>query len=455
MCGNVARVIGDSACSNWIRPLSFFGLENGCADIVAPTEFVRDWVLSYYSNVLLDALREEGDVSNVTVSVKSMGGSACADSDAVNSIAPNVAAVSVTNALDKDLVSRAEKATDGAYVAVSDSQRTFENFVVGKSNEFAYAAALSVAEASRPSHNPFFIHGPVGLGKTHLMLAIKERFLKLYPNRKALYLSAEKFMYSFIHALRHEKDTFSFKSRLRDLDMLLIDDVQFIIGKGSTQEEFFHTFNALVEQNKQIILSADQSPSDLSGLEERVRSRLGWGLVADIHATDYELRLGILQMKGESLDVDVSSQVLEFLASHITTNVRELEGALNRLMAHSRLTGIGITLDLARVLLKDLLRNCNRVVSIAEIQKQIALHYCVKISDLNSARRTKIVARARQVAMFLAKEMTASSFPEIGRNFGGRDHTTALYAVRTIEKLSNEDESMREDLRILRGRLEG
>jgi chromosomal replication initiator protein len=246
----------------------------------------------------------------------------------------------------------------------------------------------------------------------------------------------------------------AFKQQFRSVDVLMVDDVQFISGKDLTQEEFFHTFNALVDQNRQIIISADKSPSDLDGLEERMRSRLGWGLVADIHPTSYELRLGILQSKAEPMKADIPLKVMEFLAHKITSNIRELEGALNRIVAHATLVGRPITLETTQEVLSDLLRANDRRVTIDEIQKKVAEHYNIRVADMHSARRARAVARPRQVAMYLAKQLTARSLPEIGRKFGGRDHTTVMHAVRKVEELCGCDQSFGEDVELLRRMLE-
>jgi chromosomal replication initiator protein len=293
----------------------------------------------------------------------------------------------------------------------------------------------------------------VGLGKTHLMHAIAWAIRQRNPKRRIIYLSAEKFMFQFIRALRH-KDTMAFKQQFRSVDVLMVDDVQFISGKDLTQEEFFHTFNALVDQNRQVIISADKSPSDLDGLEERMRSRLGWGLVADIHPTSYELRLGILQSKAEQMQAEIPLKVMEFLAHKITSNVRELEGALNRIVAHATLIGRPITLETTQEVLSDLLRANDRRVTIDEIQKKVAEHYNIRVADMHSARRARAVARPRQVAMYLAKQLTARSLPEIGRKFGGRDHTTVMHAVRKVEELCGLDQSFGEDVELLRRMLE-
>jgi len=335
-----------------------------------------------------------------------------------------------------------------------DRRFTFENFVVGKPNEFAYAAAQRVAEASTAQFNPLFLYGGVGLGKTHLMHAVAWHIHERTPERTVIYLSAEKFMYRFIRALR-EKNTVDFKDQFRSVDVLMIDDVQFISGKDSTQEEFFHTFNSLVDQGRQIVISADKSPSDLEGMEERLISRLNCGLVADIHATTYELRLGILQSKAEQLGVKMPPKVLEFLAHKITANVRELEGGLNRVVAHAQLVGREISLEATQDVLHDLLRANDRRVTIEEIQKRVAQHFNIRTSDMHSARRARSVARPRQVTMYLAKQLTARSLPEIGRKFGGRDHTTVMHAVKKVDELREHDPSFAEDVELLRRMLEG
>ncbi|HRK96069.1 MAG TPA: chromosomal replication initiator protein DnaA, partial [Rhodospirillales bacterium] len=330
-----------------------------------------------------------------------------------------------------------------------DSRFTFENFVVGKPNEFAYAAARRVADAGKVSFNPLFLYGGVGLGKTHLMHAIAWHIRRREPSRSVVYLSAEKFLYRFIRALR-EQNTVDFKAQFRSVDMLMIDDVQFISGKDSTQEEFFHTFNTLVDQGRQIVLSADKSPSDLEGMQERLKSRLSCGLVADIHATTYELRLGILEAKAERLGVEIPRKVMEFLAHRISSNVRELEGALNRVVAHAQLVGRDISLETTQEVLHDLLRSNDRRVSIEDIQKRVAEHFNIRVSDMHSARRARSIARPRQVAMYLAKQLTTRSLPEIGRKFGGRDHTTVMHAVRKVEELCTQDAGFAEDLELLR-----
>jgi chromosomal replication initiator protein len=331
--------------------------------------------------------------------------------------------------------------------------------VVGKPNEFAYSCARRVAEQPAcQGFNPLFLYGGVGLGKTHLMLAIAWELNCRNGNGGArpisvAYMSAEKFMYRFIAAIR-SKSTMDFKEELRRLDVLMIDDLQYLIGKDSTQEEFFHTFNALVEAGKQIVVSADKSPSDLSGLEARLRTRLGCGMVADLHATTFELRMSILGAKAAAAPVQVPDRVIELLAHKITSNVRELEGALNRLIGHAMLGDKPISLESTQEVLRDLFKAHDRRVSIDEIQRRVCEHYKVRSTDMYSPRRARNVARPRQIAMYLAKELTERSLPEIGKKFGGRDHTTVMHAIARIKELMEQDPVFAEEVELLKQVLE-
>ncbi|WP_441719883.1 MULTISPECIES: chromosomal replication initiator protein DnaA [unclassified Inquilinus] len=448
VCGRLREEVGEGAFKSWLRPVVLVDLEGGEARIAAPTKFMRDWVAAHYADRIRKLWHAENpDVQSVDVIV-------VPDRLAARPAAapPAPAATAPTTRTESAMPDRPpESATD--FGAILDQRFTFDNFVVGKPNELAHAAARRVAEANSVTFNPLFLYGGVGLGKTHLMHGIAWHIRQKHPERRVLYMSAEKFMYQFIRALRF-KDTMTFKELFRSVDVLMIDDVQFISGKDSTQEEFFHTFNALVDQNRQVVISADKSPSDLEGMEERLRSRLGWGLVADIHPTTYELRLGILQAKAETARVEIPAKVMEFLAHKITSNVRELEGALNRITAHAELVHRPVTLESTQELLHDLLRASDRRVTIDEIQKRVAEHYNIKIADMHSARRARTVARPRQVAMYLSKQLTPRSLPEIGRKFGGRDHTTVMHAVKKVEELCSEDRSFAEDVELLRRMLQ-
>ncbi len=417
---------------NWIKPINFETQLDTSLTLSVPTRFLRDWIIKNYASVIKRAYQDQGiTVEKLSIIVKENN----------NRIIPGTEVV--YQDIDND--------EDTYYDDISaplDPQFTFDNFIVGKPNELAYAAAQRVAQSEIVSFNPLFLYGGVGLGKTHLMHAVAWNIKKRNPKKNVVYLTAEKFMYQFIKALRF-KNIMSFKEQFRSVDVLMIDDVQFIIGKDNTQEEFFHTFNTLVDKKRQIIISADKSPADLEGLEDRLKSRLGWGLVADIHPLTYELRLGILQAKAEQKSMKLTSEVLEFLADKITNNVREMEGALNRLAVHASLQDSEVSVDLVKDVLKDLLRTNSRKITIDEIQKKVVEHYNIKLSDMHSPRRSRSVARPRQVAMYLAKSITTRSLPEIGRKFGGRDHTTVIHAIKTIEEIMVNDPSLAEDIELL------
>jgi chromosomal replication initiator protein len=444
------KELGDTAYRSWIRPLTLLGVENGEARLGATTRFVRDWVRSHHADLIRTIWASENrEIAAVDIAVQAA--TTVARSEDLARAEPPRPAMQLLRAPEHAGATTSDAPEE--FGAALDARFTFDTWVVGKSNEFATAAARRVAEDTKASINPLFLYGGVGLGKTHLMTAIAWHIRRRHPQRRVMYLSAEKFMFQFIRAMR-SKDTMSFKEQFRSVDVLMIDDVQFIAGKDATQEEFFHTFNALVDQNKQIVLSADKSPSDLEGVEERVKSRLGWGLVADIHPTTYELRLGILQAKAERAGVAVPIKVLEFLAHKITQNIRELEGALNRITAHATLIGRPITIDSSQEVLHDLIRANDRRVTIEEIQKRVAEHFAIRLADMHSPRRARAVARPRQVAMYLSKQLTSRSLPEIGRKFGGRDHTTVMHAVRKIEELRASDHGFAEDIDLLRRMLE-
>jgi chromosomal replication initiator protein len=432
------RSLGKDAFQNWIDPLAFRGARHGIVGFEAPTSFIGTWVSRNYGDAIRGLFAKQG----VAVARLEFG------------VAPER-----LEAPQRPVAVHAPPAGDCELPqAPLDNRFTFDNFVVGKPNELAYSAARRVAEGGPVSFNPLFLYGGVGLGKTHLMHAIAWEVRATGPSARVLYLSAEQFMHRFVSALR-SKEIHNFKELFRSVDMLMVDDVQFIAGKDSTQDEFFHTFNALVDQNKQIVISADRAPGEIDGMEERIKSRLQWGLVVDLHPTDYELRLGILQAKAEVQaehhpGITVEHGVVEFLAHRINSNVRVLEGALTRLFAFASLVGREITLDMAQECLADILRASERKVTIDEIIRKVADHYTLRMSDLLSARRARSVARPRQVAMYLAKTLTSRSLPEIGRRFGGRDHTTVIHAVRKIEELKKADSQVAEDVELLRRMLE-
>ena len=460
---------GESAFKSWVTPITVATVRNGEVELAVPTRFMRDWISTHYAERIRALWNGENpSVRKVTLKVEAARNAALAEAardklsekslahtaSQIGNRSPMPGSRSVTSSRAVAPPSPALATPLGADLSAPlDRRYVFENFVVGKPNEFAYAAAKRVAESDQVSFNPLFLYGGVGLGKTHLMHAIAWEIRNRNPARKVVYLSAEKFMYSFVRALRNQ-DMVSFKEQFRSVDVLMIDDVQFISGKDSTQEEFFHTFNALVDQGRQIVLSADKSPSNLEEIGDRLRSRLQSGLVADLHPTTFELRLGILDAKAEQLGVLVPQKVKEFLAHKITSNVRELEGALTRLVAHAQLVGGALTLETAQGLLQDLLRAHDRRLTMEEIQKRVAEHFKIRVSDMSSARRSRVVARPRQVAMYLSKQLTSRSLPEIGRAFGGRDHTTVMHAVRKVEELVKLDTAFAEDVELLTRMLE-
>ena len=444
--------IGKNNYTTWIEPLKFRELRGGVAHFSVPTNFFGDWVSRHFGDHIQQQLTTAGiDVDRLEFSVVRMAPEVRP--------APSVTAAPLTAPGRPVLSGRGSPDDTDLPGAPLDARFTFDSFVVGKPNELAHAAARRVAEGGPVSFNPLFLYGGVGLGKTHLMHAIAHELTARHPEKRVLYLSAEQFMYRFIQALR-DKQIMGFKELFRSVDVLMVDDVQFIAGKDSTQEEFFHTFNALVDQNRQIVISADRAPGEIKGLEERIASRLQCGLIVDLHPTDYELRLGILQQKAEYYrsqyrGLQIAPGVLEFLAHRITTNVRVLEGALTRLFAFASLVGREITLELAQDCLADILRASDRKVSIEEIQRKVAEHYNVRLSDMIGPKRVRTVARPRQVAMYLSKQLTPRSLPEIGRRFGGRDHTTIMHGVRKIEELMATDSQLSDDLQMLRRLLEG
>ena len=464
VCARLRSEFGDAAYNSWLRPLSFQRIDSGLAHLQAPTRFMRDWVLSHYGErIRIFWQAEDSAVRDINISVHAVTGRVAATAHDGTGVGDRFTAKAAVDGGgpfdDRTAAPHAMPRPSASPRTMSmgsslDSRYQFDSFVVGKSNELAYAAARRVADTAEVNFNPLFLYGGVGLGKTHLMHAIAWHIRERDPSREVIYLSAERFMYQFVRALR-DRETMAFKQVFRSVDVLMIDDVQFFSRKDSTQEEFFHTFNELVDQNKQIVISADRSPSDLEDVEERIRSRLGWGLVVDIHQTDFELRLGILEAKLARASIgDFPTKVLEFLAYRITSNVRELEGALNRLIAHSHLVGRPINLEMTQEALQDLLRANDRRVTIEEIQKKVAQHFNIRLADMHSARRARAVARPRQVAMYLAKQLTTRSLPEIGRKFGGRDHTTVMHAVKRIEELRQMDASLAEDIDLLRRMLE-
>ncbi len=431
------RDLGARTFDGWLKPAGLGRLDpdSGALEIVMPSQFMADWVRSHFNERLTLAWRTTLPI------VREVRVVAAAD-------APRPAPLLIL----EETPSRAMRDPSAPNF---DPRYRFETFVIGKANEVAATAARTLATAASVNFNPLFVHGGTGRGKTHLLHAIGHAFLATHPGKRVVSMSAEKFMVEFIRALR-ENDTIGFKSRLRSADLLLIDDVQFIAGKDSTQEEFFHTMNEIITAGRRLVITSDRAPQDLDGIAPRILSRLSWGLVADINAADFELRFNIIEAKLTALPgVEMSRAVVEFLARRVTSSVRELEGALNRIAAYAMMTGRTIDVAFVEEVLANVLRANQRRISIDEIQTQVAEHYRIRKAEMTSARRAREVARPRQVAMYLSKQLTPKSLPDIGRRFGGRDHTTVIHAVRQIEKLRANDAELDADIRLLTRQLEG
>jgi chromosomal replication initiator protein len=433
------RDLGARTFDGWLKPaaLGQFDPDSGCLDILMPSQFMADWVRSHFGDRLALAWKT---VLPVVCEVRVV-----AASDA-----PRPSPLLILEEIPAPTAAARDPQAPNF-----DPRYRFETFIVGKANEVAATAGRTLATAKSVSFNPLFVHGGTGRGKTHLLHAIGHAFLATHPGSRVVSMSAEKFMVEFIRALK-ENDTIGFKSRLRSADLLLIDDVQFIAGKDSTQEEFFHTMNEIITAGRRLVITSDRAPQDLDGIAPRILSRLSWGLVADINAADYELRFNIIEAKVAQLPgVDMPRNVMEFLARRVTSSVRELEGALNRIAAYAMMTGRLIDVAFVEEVLANVLRANQRRISIDEIQTQVAEHYRIRKAEMTSARRAREVARPRQVAMYLSKQLTPKSLPDIGRRFGGRDHTTVIHAVRQIEKLRASDAELDADIRLLTRQLEG
>jgi chromosomal replication initiator protein len=434
------RDCGARTFDGWIRPITLGGFDSDSATLrlELPSQFMADWVQTHFAERL--ALAWRSAVPAIRQLVIAAGGEAPRTIKSGDIPAP--------------VEAEAHAEEVGPYTAPLEPRYRFETFVVGKANEVAFNAARTLATADNVAFNPLFLHGGTGRGKTHLLHAIGHEFRRLRPSAKIIYMSAEKFMVEFVAALR-ANETIAFKQQLRSADLLMIDDVQFIAGKESTQEEFFHTMNEIISAGRRLVISSDRAPQDLDGIEPRILSRLSWGLVADINAADLELRFNIIVKKLETLpEVKVPDEVVMYLAKRISSNVRELEGALNRIAAYAMMSGRPIDIDFTNEVLANILRANQRRISIDEIQSRVSDHYRIRKAEMTSARRAREVARPRQVAMYLSKQLTPRSLPEIGRRFGGRDHTTVIHAVRQIEKLRQSDAELDADIRLLTRQLE-
>tara|TARA_Y100000741_G_scaffold206369_1_gene157069 strand:+ start:520 stop:1920 length:1401 start_codon:yes stop_codon:yes gene_type:complete len=429
---------GNEIFNSWIKNIKIQSQEGEIVFFTVPTRFIKDWITSHYLDKIIFFLNSENpDIKRVKINID-------------NSLS------STTHQIENNLESTNPYSfnNNNSDEWPLDERFTFEKFIVGPSNELAFASAKRLSLSEKFEFNPLYLYGGVGLGKTHLLHSIAWQTKENNAETKVLYLSAERFMFQFIKSLR-QKDTMAFKQKFRSVDVFILDDIQFMIGKSSTQEEFFHTFNSLLDLNKKVIISCDRAPSDLKGFDERIKSRLSGGLVADILPASFDLRYSILKKKSEELvarnntNLRLDDEVLVFLAKTIVTNVRELEGALNKVFTFSNILGKEIDVELTKSVLKDLLRSSNRRITIDEIQNKVSNYYNLKIEDMTSSRRIRSFARPRQVAMYLSKKLTTRSLPEIGRKFGGRDHTTVIHAVKKIEQLKIENSKFDEDINLI------
>ena len=429
---------GNWIFNSWIKNIKVHSQEDEVLIFTVPTRFIRDWITSHYLDKIIFFLNtENSEIKRVKINID-------------NTLTSNM--LQMENNLDSS--KRYSLNINHNDEWPLDERFTFEKFIVGPSNELAFASAKRLSLSDQFEFNPLYLYGGVGLGKTHLLHSIAWQIKENNPESKVLYLSAERFMFQFIKSLR-QKDTMAFKQKFRSVDVLILDDIQFMIGKSSTQEEFFHTFNALLDLNKKVVISCDRAPSDLKGFDERIKSRLSGGLVTDILPASFDLRYSILKKKSEELvvrsnsNIELDDDILVFLAKTIVTNVRELEGALNKVFTFSNILGKKIDVELTKSVLKDLLRSSNRRITIDEIQNKVSNYYNIKIEDLTSSRRIRSFARPRQIAMYLSKKLTTRSLPEIGRKFGGRDHTTVIHAVKKIEQLKIENSKFDEDINLI------
>ncbi len=424
---------GEEAWETWFRPIKVQGSSQNTLILEVPNKFFQTWIKEHYLGAITQTLKSITQKENVAVEL------IIAQQGPARQGEPGEKPKSRRWFFSP---SSKAKAQDHQGQLQLNPRLSFESFVVGPSNRFAHAASLAVAESPARSYNPLFIYGGVGLGKTHLMQAIRGYVLKKAPQLQAIYISSEKFTNQLISAIQH-RTTAEFRQRYRNVDILLIDDIHFIAGKEATQEEFFHTFNTLYDAHKQIVLSSDRSPKDIPTLEERLVSRFDWGLVTDIQPPDLETRIAILKKKIEQNNIDVPDDVVFFIGDKVKLNIRELEGALVRVMAYSSLTNEKITPDLARSVLKDMLLE-EKKVSIDAIQKKVAAYFDIRLLDMKARKRNRGIVYPRQIAMYLARSLTNASLPEIGEYFGGRDHTTVLHAYEKIKEDFKKDLKLRD-----------
>ncbi len=421
--------------NTWLRPTALAWQDESALHVLVPNEVFRDWLRDNYSDLIRAALAE------LTGSPLAVEFTTSGNSPPQEVARPSVHSTAADPLTDVAAVAALPFEESGPISGPLNSKYTFESFVVGASNQLANAAARAVAESPSRSYNPLFLYGGVGLGKTHLLHAIGHKILEDTPDVRLVYISSERFMNELINSIRYDR-TFEFREKYRNIDVLLMDDIQFLAGKERTQEEFFHTFNALYDAQRQIVLTSDSPPKEILTLEERLRSRFQWGLLADIQAPDLETKIAILRKKAEGEDVDIPDDVMLFIATNSKSNIRELEGALIRLVAYSSLTGVPIVVELARSVLRDSLNTRAAVITIDTIQENVAQHFGLRAGDLRAKSNARRITHPRQIAMFLCKKLTNHSLPEIGRAFGGKHHSTVIHSVRKVEHDCEKDDDI-------------
>lgn len=436
---SIEKKLSKPSYETWLKSTKADSLEEDTLVISAPNEFARDWLESQYSSLITEIVCElTGSDLNVKFIIPQNGGD-----DHINFERRR------TNAMSKT-----PPAAQGSKTMLNPKY-TFDTFVIGSGNRFAHAASLAVAEAPARAYNPLFIYGGVGLGKTHLMHAIGHYVTENNPDAKVVYIASEKFTNEFINSIRDNKAV-DFRNKYRNVDVLLIDDIQFLAGKEQTQEEFFHTFNTLHDESKQIIISSDRPPKEIPTLEDRLRSRFEWGLITDITPPDLETRIAILRKKAKAEGLNIPNEVMLYIANQIDTNIRELEGALIRVVAYSSLINQDMNADLAAEALKDIIPSSKpKTITIHDIQRSVGEHYNISLEDFAAKKRTKSIAFPRQIAMYLSREMTDFSLPKIGQEFGGRDHTTVIHAYDKISKLLSSDNELKNSIENITSELKG
>ena len=447
---NLKKVLTGQTYTTWIDPLKFLGATDDTIVLEVPSSFFQKWVTDKYLAMIKEAVSAvNGKTYLFEFHIAESKPDEAVDKTDEQERKP---ARDKDREKEKDKEREKDKEKKSDFIPTLNPKYTFESFVCGASNQFAYAASQAVANKPATNYNPLFIYGGVGLGKTHLVNAIGNQILDKNPKAKICYYSSEKFMNEMINCLRYKKME-EFRNKFRKMDLLLIDDIQFMAGKEATQEEFFHTFNALYESHKQIVVTSDKFPKDIPGLEERLRSRFEWGLIADIQPPDIETKIAILKKKSDLHAVNLPDDVALFLAAGATSNIRELEGMLIRLEAFASLTGNDITLSMAREVMKDIIVEKTKEITVEMIQKHVADHFRIKVSELKSDKRIKTLVVPRQIAIYICRELTKASYPEIGEKFGGKDHSTIIHSVKKIEKQMAGDPDFKATVEDIKKRL--